>query len=97
MSVRLGGKEYKIDVDTGCNLYPKCLECPLPVCRYDVHEGRLTIRGRERATEIIRLHREKHLSVKRIAHRCNCSKRTVYRQIRRWREQIGRPYLRDVK
>lgn len=21
--------------DTGCDLAPKCLECPLPVCRYD--------------------------------------------------------------
>lgn len=22
-------------VDTGCEASPKCLECPLPICRYD--------------------------------------------------------------
>ena len=86
MPIQLGGKKYKIDVDTGCNLYPRCLDCPLPVCRYDIPEGRLTIRGRERATQIIRLHQEEHLSVKTIARRCNCTTRTVYRHIQRWNE-----------
>lgn len=23
--------------DDGCSLAPSCLECPFPVCRYDVH------------------------------------------------------------
>lgn len=25
--------------DTGCSLAPRCLECPLPACRYEVSPG----------------------------------------------------------
>lgn len=25
--------------DTGCDVHPKCLECPLPECKYDDWEG----------------------------------------------------------
>ena len=24
--------------DTGCSFYPRCLQCPLPQCRYDLEE-----------------------------------------------------------
>lgn len=27
--------------DDGCSISPKCLSCPLPVCRYDGKEGRI--------------------------------------------------------
>lgn len=29
-SLRMGEKP-----DTGCNIAPKCLECPLPICKFD--------------------------------------------------------------
>lgn len=25
-----------ISIDTGCNLHPACLTCPLAVCKYDI-------------------------------------------------------------
>lgn len=42
--------------DTGCRLHPKCLECPLPVCREDTgeqeHNG-----GRPRRKHILAIDR----------------------------------------
>jgi len=69
--------------DEGCDLFPACLECPLPRCRYD------ELRGERRTTTSLRDHeliRQKYhdgKSVAELADRFGVSKRTVQRIIRR--------------
>ena len=65
--------------DEGCDLFPSCLNCPFPRCRYD--EPRRRHMGKAlRNEEMLRLYRE-GLKVERIAQRFGVSKRTVYRII----------------
>jgi len=62
----------------GCDLFPSCLRCPLPQCRYD-NPGRQT--GKElRNREMVRL-RKAGTEVKELAQRFGVSKRTVHRII----------------
>ena len=62
----------------GCDLFPSCLRCPLPQCRYD-NPGRQT--GKElRNREMVRL-RKAGMEVKELAQRFGVSKRTVHRII----------------
>lgn len=62
----------------GCDLFPSCLRCPLPKCRYD-NPGRQT--GKElRNREMVRL-RKAGMEVKELAQRFGVSKRTVHRII----------------
>jgi len=68
-------------LDEGCDLFPSCLNCPLPQCRYD-EPGRRQ-KGKElRNMEIIRLHSEGK-GIKELARRFGVSKRTVHRVMRR--------------
>jgi hypothetical protein len=32
---RANKHEHIIQIDNGCEVSPKCIECPLPACRYD--------------------------------------------------------------
>ena len=62
--------------DTGCDLHPSCLACPLEVCRYDATPGN--------AITIQRAARERELSaqgwtVPAIARELGVHVRTVYR------------------
>ena len=66
--------------DEGCDLFPSCLNCPLPRCRYD-KEGRRA-KNELRDEEISRLKGEGQ-SVKELADRFELSKRTVHRILRR--------------
>ena len=62
----------------GCDLFPSCLRCPLPQCRYD-NPGRQT--GKElRNREMVRL-RKAGMEVKGLAQRFGVSNRTVHRII----------------
>lgn len=64
--------------DDGCDLFPSCLRCPLPQCRYD-KPGRRA--GKElRNREMVRLHAE-GMGVKELAHGFGVSVRTVQRTI----------------
>lgn len=67
--------------DEGCDLFPSCLHCPLPQCRYD-EPRRRQMRKELRNKEILRLHQEERLKVKELAARFGVSKRTVHRIIR---------------
>ena len=70
--------EYAVWRDTGCVVAPRCLECPLPVCRYDLHAG---VRGSQsiaRQAEIARM-RAEGLSVESIGERLGISRRSVFR------------------
>ncbi len=62
--------------DTGCEFAPRCLECRLPVCRYDLPPrvaGALL-----RMTVLTRFERE-GLTVEELAGRIGVSRRTAFR------------------
>ena len=67
--------------DEGCDVFPSCLNCPFPQCRYD-EPGRRHKRKELRNGEMLRLLGEGQ-GVKELAQLFGVSKRTVYRIMRR--------------
>jgi len=67
--------------DDGCDLFPSCLNCPFPQCRYD-EPGRRQKRKELRNREMLRL-LEEGRGIKELTQRFGVSKRTVYRIMRR--------------
>ena len=74
--------------DTGCDLAPSCLECPLALCKYDDPNRARRSRTVMRDTEIMRLFAE-GLKVSAIALEVKISTRTVYRIIQRELGALG--------
>ena len=70
--------EFKLYTDDGCEVAPKCLECPLPKCRYDVRGGARTMLNEVRDAEIARL-RGEGWSPDDLAARYSVTRRTVFR------------------
>ena len=74
--------------DTGCELAPSCLECPLAICKYDDptygERHRTTFRDRE----ITRL-RLRGMKVSDIAMAVGTSERTVYRITKRYGAEVA--------
>ena len=66
--------------DEGCDFHPKCLECPLPKCRYDVQGGLRALTNIVRDKEIKEL-KMRGLSSLEIARRLGISRRTVFRSL----------------
>jgi transposase-like protein len=75
--------------DTGCDVHPSCLTCPLVRCRYDEPGGvrRVLSDGRDRS--IVALQRT-GVGVDEIARRYGVSRRTVFRALARSRSESGR-------
>jgi len=70
--------------DEGCDLSPSCLNCRLPVCRYDFPPAaRRRLRTLDRDEEIARLRRRERLPIADLASRFNVSRRTVFRILKR--------------
>ena len=67
----------------GCDLFPSCLDCSLPNCRYDEAGGAQRRIRNLRDREVLKLHHSGGMSIKELANRFDLSKRTVYRIIRR--------------
>ena len=65
--------------DDGCDVFPSCLSCPLPRCRYDVPGGARAMLNLTRDAEIRRMREEGDLGVDEIASRFRVSRRTVFR------------------
>lgn len=65
--------------DTGCELAPSCLRCPFPRCRYDEPGGVAAPLRLGRDAEIVRLRRDRRLSIAELAARFGVSRRTMYR------------------
>ena len=87
--------EYTSYADTGCDIHPSCLTCPLERCRYDAPGGARAIRGEERDRRIVELWREAGRSVGSLASEFQVSRRTVFRVLRRARansEASGREH-----
>ena len=69
--------------DSGCDLWDRCLTCPLPRCRYDEPGGARQLFLRERDREIARLYRGDGVSIDVLARRFGISRRSVFRSLRR--------------
>ncbi|MBI4305573.1 MAG: hypothetical protein HY678_04565 [Chloroflexi bacterium] len=71
--------ENSVYRDDGCDVSPTCLNCPLPVCKYDDPEflRRTTRNARDEA--ILDARRREQLSVVSLAERFGVSTRTVHR------------------
>ncbi len=69
--------------DEGCDLSPSCLNCVLPLCRYDQPGGIRGLRTRGRDEEIIRLRQSERVPIATLARRFGVSRRTVFRILRR--------------
>jgi len=78
--------EHTHYLDTGCDLHPSCLSCPLVRCRYDEPGGACRLLSEERDRTIIALQRER-VPVSRIAARFGVSRRTVFRVLARARRK----------
>lgn len=71
--------EYTDYRDTGCDLYPSCLCCPLPRCRFDAAGGAPALLRTGRDARIIRLARQDGLGVDELATMFGLSRRTIFR------------------
>ena len=65
--------------DNGCELAPKCLECPLPVCKYDGYRNAQKKLLREIRDRRIREMKLGGAAVAEIAESLGVSLRTVFR------------------
>ncbi len=74
--------EYTDYADTGCDLYPSCLGCPLPRCRYEEPGGAPAMLRGGRDASILRLAAQDGLSVDRLAEMFGLSRRTIFRVLR---------------
>ena len=66
--------------DKGCEFYPSCLNCPLPVCIEEEPRGRQKLRKRAREHRIAALRREGK-SIAEIAVMFSLSRRSIYRAL----------------
>ncbi len=72
--------------DEGCDIYPSCLSCPLPRCRYDAPGGIRALLGAHR-DQIIVYMRGQGIGVDELARRFGVSRRTVFRALEKARRQ----------
>jgi len=77
--------EHTQYADTGCDIHPSCLTCPLARCRYEERGGTRGLISRGRDQSILALRRS-GLGFEEIARRCGVSRRTVFRALARSKE-----------
>lgn len=77
--------------DDGCDIFPSCLACPLPRCRYDVPGGVRAMLNQERDHQIRVLKEDLGLTVDEIAERFQVSRRTVFRALATSNRRTERP------
>jgi transposase-like protein len=78
--------EHTQYADTGCDVHPSCLSCPLVRCRYDEPGGARKLMSEERDRSILVMQR-RGATVNSIARRFNVSRRTVFRVLARARSR----------
>lgn len=79
---RRGTPEQSAYVDSGCELAPTCLDCPLPKCKYDDPHWRQRNDLKTRDARIVEL-RKAGFTVKEVAKEIGVSDRTAYRVLLR--------------
>lgn len=72
--------------DTGCEVSPSCLNCPLPQCKYDDPTWFQRHRRIARDLKVWSTMQSESLSVEDTAERFSVTVRTVFRIMRRCRE-----------
>lgn len=77
--------EYR---DTGCDLHPSCLRCPLPRCRYDEPGGAAALLRVGRNEALLRAYR-RGAGIEELARAFGLSRRTVFRVLRAARGAPG--------
>jgi len=65
--------------DTGCDLFSRCLECPLPKCRYDEESPRSPAKQIYRRNEEIRMLRRQGASTEQLLSQFGISRRQFVR------------------
>ena len=79
--------EYR---DSGCDLAPSCLRCPLVRCRYDEPGGARALLQSSR-DEAVQRRREEGAGIDRLAAEFDLSRRSVFRILARGRANGGPP------
>ncbi len=74
--------------DDGCDVYPSCLRCPLPQCKYDDPGWLQRERRKERDKTIMDALKRDGISISDAASRFSISQRTIFRIIRKSAEEI---------
>ena len=69
--------------DHGCEVAPKCLECPLPQCRYDDPRGYLRQQHRQKDAQLLEEMKHRGLSADEAAELFGVTTRTIFRVSRR--------------
>jgi hypothetical protein len=82
--------EHTQYADTGCDVHPSCLTCPLVRCRYDSPGGVRKVYSEDRDRAIVRAQRE-GVPLGAIAQRFGVSRRTVFRALARGRTSTSPP------
>ena len=72
--------------DKGCEVAPKCVECPLPFCRFDDPEGFQILRQQVRDLEKVAVMMRDGLTVLAAAGRFHITERTMFRVLHRIHE-----------
>ena len=72
--------------DTGCEASDSCLDCPLPVCKYDNPDWYHRNRRFAKDFRIVQIMQQESLSVAGAAERFGITPRTVFRIMQRCRE-----------
>lgn len=75
--------------DEGCSVAPRCLDCPLPKCRFDVAGGVRAIRNAARDPMIIAASAG-GASVDAISTQFGVSRRVVFRVLQASRKDVTR-------
>ena len=91
---RRGTPDQTAYTDTGCELAPSCLECPLTRCKYDDPRWRQRHDLKTRDARIIEL-RQAGYTVKEVADEIGVSDRTAYRVL--LRDKRGEGKRHEVK
>ena len=73
----------EIPPDDGCEVAPKCLECPLPQCKYDDPWGYLRQLRQQRDAQMLEEIYQRGLTFDEAAKVYGVSARTIYRASRR--------------
>ena len=76
--------EHSSYTDTGCELSPTCLRCPLPICVYEQPQAAFGYRLRER-DQLIFERRAQGAGIATLCIEFSISRRTVFRVLARRR------------
>ena len=79
----------EIPPDDGCEVAPKCLECPLPQCKYDDPAGYLRHLRHQRDTQILEKIYQEGLTFEEAAKFFGVSTRAIFRASARHRKNLA--------